>query len=274
MTRGPFIRRPTLRAAAIILPLVLAACAGGFSLLTPDIERTWSDALVVLPSETEESGPLLARLSSGPAQRRLGSIPDGTRLPVAIYMHGCTGIGNLDFLEEVAGAGIAVVAPDSFARAYRPLQCDPKTNTGGRNLFVYDFRLAELTYALERLNEAAWADLDNLFLIGNSEGGVAAALFRGDVFNARVITQWTCQGAPIVRGVSAPPRTPVLAIVRKDDPFYAPQNTTAQSGDCGEFLDGRPDSQSIVLAPAASHDVYDEAEAVDAILAFLIRHRR
>ena len=274
MKDRPKRRRRTLRAAALFLPLILAACGGGFGLLTPDIERTWSNALVVLPSEAPAAAPLLARLSSETVQRRLESVSDGARLPVAIYMHGCTGIGNLEFLGELAETGVAVVAPDSFARGYRPLQCDPKTNTGGRNLFVYDFRLAELTFAVERLGEAAWADLDNLFLIGNSEGGVAAALFRGDVFNARVITQWTCQGAPIVRGLSAPPRTPVLAIVRKDDPFYAPQNTAAQSGDCGEFLVGRPDSRSIVLAAAESHDVYDETEAVDAILAFLIRHRR
>ena len=266
--------RAGLRAAVLAGVLVLAACEGGLTLTTPDIERTWSEAIVALPAESATADPLVARLSSASVERRLRVIAARTRLPVAIYLHGCTGVGNLNFLKELAATGVVVIAPDSFARRYRPLQCDPKTKTGGRNLFVYDFRLAELTFALERLGEAPWADLNNLFLVGNSEGGVAAALFRGDVFNARVITQWTCQGAPFVRGIAAPEGTPILAIVRENDPFYDARNTPAQQGNCGAYLDGRPASRSVVLAAGEVHDVYNEPAAVQTILDFIGRHRR
>lgn len=267
-------RRIGPRAAVLAGVLVLAACEGGFTLTTPDIERTWSQAIVVLPAETATAEPLVARMSSASAERRLRVIAARTRLPVAIYLHGCTGVGNLSFLKELAATGVVVIAPDSFARRYRPLQCDPKTKTGGRNLFVYDFRLAELTFALERLGEAPWADLNNLFLVGNSEGGVAAALFRGDVFNARVITQWTCQGAPLVRGIGAPESTPILAIVRENDPFYDVRNTPEQQGHCGAYLAGRPASRSVVLTAGEVHDVYNEPAAVQTILDFIGRHRR
>lgn len=263
-----------MRAMLLAGSLVLAACADGLTLTQSDIERTWSKAIVALPAETGADGPLVARLSSASADRRLDAISAHTPLPVAIYMHGCTGIGNLSFIRELAATGVVVVAPDSFARRYRPLQCDPKTNTGGRNLFVYDFRLAELTFALERLGGAPWADLENLFLIGNSEGGVAAALFRGDVFNARVITQWTCQGAPLVRGIAAPPDTPILAIVRANDPFYDARNTSEQKGDCGAYLADRKGSQSVVLKVGEVHDVYGESTAVRTILDFIGRHHR
>lgn len=263
-----------MRAAALAGLFVLAACAEGISLTTPDIERTWSEAIIVLPAESATADPLVARLSSVSVERRLSAIAAQTRFPVTIYLHGCTGVGNLNFLKDLAATGVVVIAPDSFARRYRPLQCDPKTKTGGRNLFVYDFRLAELTFALERLGEAPWADLHNLFLVGNSEGGVAAALFRGDVFNARVITQWTCQGAPLVRGIAAPEGTPILAIVRENDPFYDARNTPAQKGHCGAYLAGRPDSRSVVLAAGEVHDVYNEPAAVRTILDFIGRHRR
>lgn len=264
--------RARIRVALLVCALALAACAEGLSLTTPDIERTWSRAMVVLPSGPGEQ--LVGRLSSAAVDQRLSVIASQGRLPVVIYLHGCTGVGNSEFLGELAASGTIVVAPDSFARSYRPLQCDPKSKTGGQNLFVYDFRLAELTFALERLSKAPWADLDNLFLVGNSEGGVAAALFRGDVFNARVITQWTCQGAPLVRGIGAPPDTPILAIVRDNDPFYAARNTRAQRGDCGTYLAGRPDSESLVLAAGDVHDVYNDLLAVQAILEFIGRHRR
>ncbi len=263
-----------VRAAVLLGAFIVSACGGGFTLTTPDIERTWSEALVVLPAHPATAAPLIARMSSEPVKRRFSAIAAQTRLPVAIYLHGCTGVGNLGFLKDLAATGVVVIAPDSFSRRYRPLQCDPKTKTGGRNLFVYDFRLAELTFALERLEEAPWADLDNLFLIGNSEGGVAAALFRGDVFNARVITQWTCQGAPIVRGIAAPEGTPILAIVRENDPFYDARNTPAQQGHCGAYLEGRSGSRSIVLVAGAVHNVYNEPAAVQTILDFIGRNRR
>jgi hypothetical protein len=144
-------------------------------------------------------------------------------------------------------------------------------------LFIYDFRSAELTYALEQLPGLPWVDLDNLFLIGASEGAVTAALFRGDVFNARVVTQWTCTGAPLVAGIAAPRRTPVLAIVREHDPFYASANTPGQQGHCGLYMADREGSQSLVVRAGVggdAHDVLGDPRAVSAILDFLYGARR
>lgn len=266
--RCAFVRR-TLPAVFV---LFVAACASGVPGGGADIERTWREALVVLPPATGGTAPVLVRQSRDRLERHVREFPRGTRFPTVVFLHGCTGIGNLPFLEELGRQGYAVVAPDSFARRYRPLQCDPETSRGGRNLFVYDFRTAELTYALERLPEKSWVDLDNLFLIGASEGGVTAALFRGDVFNARVIAQWTCTGAPLVAGIDAPKRTPILAIVREDDPYYAAANTPGQQGHCGLYMTDRAASLSLVVRAGAgdtAHDVLSDPGAVDAILGFL-----
>ena len=67
-------------------------------------------------------------------------------------------------------------------RVWRPMQCDPKTLTGGYNMFVFDFRMAEISYSLERLWLLPWVDHDRLALMGTSEGGVASALYRGNEF--------------------------------------------------------------------------------------------
>jgi dienelactone hydrolase len=259
-----------------VLALGLSACASGTPGGGADVQRTWREALVVLPQAAGGEAPGSFLQSSGAVARHLRKFPLGTRFPTVVFLHGCTGIGNLPFLEELARQGYAVVAPDSFARRYRPLQCDPETSRGGRNLFVYDFRSAELTYALERLPDLTWVDLDNLFLIGASEGGVTAALFRGDVFNARVIAQWTCTGAPLVAGIGAPRRTPILAIVRDDDPYYAPANTPGQQGHCGLHMTDRVKSQSLVVHAGAgdtAHDVLGDTGAVAAILEFLSENR-
>lgn len=263
-----------LKAVAILPLLVLAACgAVSPSDSRSDLARTWDGATLVLPPLG--GTPIqLARMDQSAFGDPASARGAARRLPTVIYLHGCTGLGDLDFLKRLAAAGFAVIAPDSFARRYRPLQCDPKSKTGGHNLFVYEFRLAEIAFAVQRAVELAWVDRRNLFLIGSSEGGVAAALYRGDEFNARVIAQWTCNGAAIVRGIAAPPGEPILAIVHRDDPWYAANRTRGQGGDCGNFMGRQPTSRSIVLTGSGGHDVFKDPSNVATILAFLNRHRR
>lgn len=249
---------------AAILLNILSSCAamdGG-----SDLPATWSKANVAVPGQqgTHKLRPLeLAELlQSGDA---------GRRYPVILYLHGCTGMGRMEkeFGESLAEHGYVFIAPDSMARRYRPLQCDPRTRTGGNNLFVFDFRLAEISYAVDRLKLEPWVDQDNMFLMGGSEGGVAAALYRGDEFAARIIFQWTCHGAPLVRGLAGPAHTPVLAVVNKGDPWYQPDKTANQSGDCGDFFQNRPGSSSIVLQRQGVHNVLDLPSVRRAIRGFI-----
>ena len=263
----------------VLAAVLLANCAGGGLSFESesDIERTWSQAVVVLPPAGPGREPRIERLQASGLLQPARSGLRRTRLPLVIYMHGCDGIGDLPLLKALAARGYAVIAPDSFARRFRPLQCDPTLRQGGQNRFIYDFRLTELTFALEQLDAVDWVDYRNLFLMGTSEGGVAAALFRGQVFNARVVAQWSCQGDPLVRGIGAPPHEPVLALLRDGDPYYDPRNTPAQQGDCGPFLLGRPDSRSIVLPrsqDSLNHFVFDDPDALAIVLAFLDRNRR
>lgn len=264
-------------AARILLALLaigmLSACETPFASLDSgsDIERTWSRAVVVLPPSRGGEAPLLGRLGDSDLAARVAQYPQDAKLPTVFYLHGCTGIGKFEFFKTLARAGYVVIAPDSMARRYRPLQCDPKTQTGGYNRFVYDFRLAEVSFGLDRLQQFPWVDRANLFLIGISEGGVAAALYRGDEFRARVIAQWTCSGAEIVEGLDAPMDEPILAIVSNSDPWYDPTRTNLQKGDCGAFFGARPGSSSYILSNGgdAQHDIFTTEQSLNAILDFL-----
>lgn len=277
---GPPARRRVLRLCLAFagVALTVTGCAGRALLdRRSDLELTWARAVVALPGGEGEE-PLVTTMDSRPMAARLARSAVGRKLPVVLYLHGCTGIERRDFLADLARAGYAVIAPDSMARRFRPLQCDPETRTGGYNLFVYDFRQAEISYALQRMAALDWVDGANLFLVGVSEGGVAAALYRGDDFNARVIAQWTCVGAPIVRGIAAPPDTPILAIVRADDPWYAgrrtgPRQAVSQQGHCGRFAAGRPALRSIVIEAGQGHDALAVPGSVREIVDFLDRYR-
>lgn len=254
--------------AALSLSVVLASCAARS--VAPDrdlsdIELTWYQAMVALPPEAEGGDVVLRRMADVLAAPPKVQQP----LPTVLYLHGCNGLGDLTILKALAQAGYAVVAPDSMARRYRPLQCDPATGRGGFNLFVYDFRQTELSFAVHNIGKLPWADSGNMFLLGGSEGGVAAALYRGDAFRGRIIAAWTCHGAPIVAGLASPPMEPVLAIVSIDDPWYADGAAVGQSGDCGAYMAGRPNARSIVLPPGEGHAVLSSKMTRQAILGFL-----
>ena len=253
------------RAAVLALSLaVLAAGCAGIPRGLSDLERTWAGAVVALPS-LGAGEALVTTMDSRDMQNRLARLAEGARLPVVMYVHGCTGIGNYDFFRRLADLGFIVVAPDSFAREWRPLQCDPESHTGGFNVFVYDFRLAEISYALDRLWLRPWADWSRMVLTGASEGAVAVALYRGDEFRGRVVAQWTCGGAPHVRGLAAPPGEPLLAVVGADDPWYRDNPE-----DCGAYLGSRPGSFSLLISAGRGHDVFGDAGGMRAILDFIL----
>ena len=188
---------------AVALALAVAGCAGGIFDPRSDLELTWDKAVIALPARGSRAVQV-GTIEEIDLAARLAVLAQVDKLPVVLYLHGCTGIGNFDFFEALAGAGYVVIAPDSMARRFRPLQCEPESRTGGFNLFVYDFRQAEIGFALDRLGAIEAIDGRNLFLVGTSEGGVATALYHGDEFRARVIAQWTCTGVPRVRGIAAP----------------------------------------------------------------------
>lgn len=260
-----------IRLLAITLFLGLAACGGGGQSRPAterdlsDIELTWYQAVVAVPPIKSGDKVTLVRMAQLLADPPVPAQP----LPTVIYLHGCNGLDDMTILKVLASAGYLVIAPDSMARHYRPMQCDPATGRGGANTFVFDFRQTELTYAIHNTARLAWADSTNMFLLGGSEGGVAAALYRGDAFRGRVIAAWTCHGAPIVAGLDSQPMEPVLSIVSIDDPWYNSVNTVGQGGDCGAYMAGRPNAHSIVLPPGEGHAVLGNVSSQRAILDFL-----
>jgi len=270
------------RAILLVLCVLLAGCVRVEVRPAPapapvsDIEATWKNAVVVLPDgDGDGDGDQVISTTMGSdAMMDWLDQRSGGRLPVVLYMHGCTGIGNFKLFAKIAAQGFVVVAPDSMARQYRPLQCNPETKTGGQNLFVYAFRQAEISFTLQQLQRLPWVDRRNIFLVGTSEGGVAAALYRGDEFRARVIAQWTCSGSSLVRGLSAPDDEPVLAVAWADDPWNGRSRTKWKNGNCEDYFGNRPESKQIRLTGRSSHNVFGDDEVTEKVLVFLKRWER
>jgi dienelactone hydrolase len=245
--------------ALIVFFLAATAVAGNGA---AEVARTWEEARVFLPGSAVPLKPTNVPVIDRP-------------LPTVLYLHGCTGFdyshdGTMGgWAQSLTAAGYAVVMPTSFAREYRPQNCDPATYTGGLAMEVMGMRLEELEYALKQLRTLSWVDQRNLFLMGHSEGGITAARWGGKEFNGLIISGWTCTAPhfPSFDGVRAPVATPLLAISFESDPWF--QGPLA--GSCASKFGGRNDARQVTL-PGSGHDTASSAEARAAALQFLRDH--
>lgn len=260
-----------MRLIALLLPLLLAGCYLSRSADRADeLARTWRGATVSVPFSAVD--PELADVAGRMAELEPGllEVRPSARLPLVLFLHGCNGLhpGYRVDLAFLRAQGYAVVAPDSFSRAYKPRSCDRHSKSAGFHPGVIGFRLAETAHALERIRGFPWVDPRRIVLMGQSEGGITTANWEGDGLAGRVILGWTCQIPwPPLWGLRGDRSTPVLSVVSRDDPWFAPWYV---AGDCGIDMDGFADATSVVL-DGSTHHVLRLSEAQQAVAAFLAR---
>ncbi len=252
---------------AVVLAVAAAGCAAPAAEGVAPVALTWEKARIGIPARYTGSGVVLGRRPDGAVIRALAGLAPGLRIPTVLYVHGCSGFGNSGraYAAALLDAGYAVVAPDSFARPGRPRTCDPRRHVTVVPRRVIGaaraMRIAEIRHALEHIGELAWVDRDNLFLLGHSQGGTAAAQYKGAGFRARVVS-----GSRCTRGIGAAAAEPVLAVYSLKDPWF--KNPAIRN--CRQRAEGK--TVEAMELPGAVHVVVKVAAARDAILGFLARH--
>jgi len=231
-----------------------------FSFAQKDVELSWEKASVYLPN----------KLFSTTVEKVESNKP----LPVLIYLHGCTGInGAHDFswASYIADQGFIVILPDSMARPGRIPNCDPKLKIG-INAFpnAGRYRQEEITYALSQVLKSRWADKNNIFLMGHSEGGMAVAKSSHPEFAGKIISGWTCINPlyPAYDGIHSPKNLPLLAIAYIDDEWRKGKPT---EGRCTDKAEGRTNFKQIDLE-GWFHNTYGNSEARKGVKEFLTQY--
>jgi hypothetical protein len=217
-------------------------------------EEAWNAGRIFLPASLSQTGEACVSKIGGKCADR---IAEG-RHPVILFMHGCKNTRPKAFLE----LGAIVVAPNSFWQGER---CTLNVAEMAKLLSV---RMLDVTDAAKQLRAAPWADPARLVLAGYSQGGIAAALYEGPEFKARIVIAWPCQLRP--SGPSGPEtgvrgEGPVLAIQSRNDAHY---QRLGIEGDCGPEISGRPGSHS-VLIPGNIREIMDNPATREAIAAFV-----
>lgn len=236
-----------------------------FSFVVPDISvraendsktnvnKSWENATVYLPGNSSATTP--------------DKIGGDTQLPVVIYLHGCTGITyeSTSWGNYIAGLGYIAILPDSMARRTET-NCDPKSKKSGKFPQAHAMRQEEIKYALEQVRKSPWADTKNIFLMGHSEGGTAAARTKHEGFSGIIISGWRCTNTknPNFDGIFAPFETPILTLEWTRDDWQS----EVTKGSCSEKFEKRNKAQQ-VLFPGSGHNVFDQIAAREAVSLFL-----
>ncbi len=238
-----------------------------------ELERVWQAALVRIP----DAGHGTIETTIG--ELHTLSFAQEKQFPAVVFLHGCSGTGKgtdtrIDFL---AAHGYAVIAPPSLARKKYPQSCDPENLRGGLYRDTLKMRQFDAGYAIEKAKTLAWVDARRVYLVGLSEGAIAAATFRSQSakasVRARVVEAWTCHaGWDEYRGIHAPANEPVLTLLASEDPWF--QGPTTR-GECSGFLDPGNGSKSVVYTEAdlrQRHGLLEDERVQAEVLEFLAKH--
>ena len=240
----------------LVLFVLLFAATPVFA--AEDVELSWTKGLAFVPG---------AFFTKSPSQ-----VVSEQRLPVLIYMHGCDGINynhDTQWAREIAKQNFIVVMPNSLARPGRLSDCNTRLK-GPSNIFpqAYEYRQQEISYAIEQLRTSPWADQNNIFLMGHSEGGIATAQSTHGAWNAQIISGWTCtSGVSDFGGIHSPKHIPVLAIAYLDDVW---RKGKTNEGRCIDHANDHDVTQ--IDLKGSDHETYSSPVARQAVIQFLKEH--
>lgn len=193
----------------ILTALVLISSLPATAQLTPGVEKSWENGVAAIPNHFFNKSPPNVILEK--------------KHPVVILMHGCTGITQEErsWASHITKLGYIVVMPDSFARPGRVSNCNAIDKKSSWAFPMADkYRQEEIAYTLERLQSVSWADSQNIFLMGHSEGGRASALAAHSGFKGKIISGWTCTHIfGDWHGINGSKDTPMLAVAYLNDPW-------------------------------------------------------
>ena len=248
-----------LRHLIIILGLFSKSTLA-FMVQVYDVSKAWETAPVYVPSNF--------------LVKRVANVKVDSPLPVVIFLHGCGGINDHEkkWANFLKSQNYIVVLPNSFGIPGRPTNCtDTLPDKTVWRVPVDQLRPAEAEFALSKVKELEWADKNNIFLMGFSEGGMAAHNVNADGFAGIVMSGFPCA----LRGpIKSAPDTPMLVLNWRLEPNFVRMDGSSYQ-QCSEkpFWKFRTKSTEVLL-DGRGHFNVDEPIARNAVLNFLKENKK
>ena len=191
-----------------------------------------------------------------------------------LYMHGSSGLYRGEVYRNyiVEELGFIFFAPNSHKIKNRPIYQSPTKLK--EYIKVHKVRVAEIDYNYRKLKQNSFINKKNIFLMGNSEGGLAAAIFKSNKFRGRIVTAFSCESSYFYKNfkLGSKKSEPFLNIIGTDDEFFAKDTKLNKNykvtGNGIEKLKNFENAKVVIL-PKAKHDLTLNIYLKDEILSFL-----
>jgi dienelactone hydrolase len=249
----------------------------------PDFDKSLSRAMVGVPGSMLASGKDF--YGHYEDLQGLDFVKD-KKAPVVVYMHGSgqaidrSGDSpklkwDYGYGEWVTQAGYIFVAPDSYGFENRPSFSSPVPKENYEQ--VHNIRQAEVAQAARSLVEQEFANTDEMYLLGVSEGAMAAARYHGKEFKGRLVLSWSCEPGYFTDypKVGASSKAPFLNIMGARDFYFgkdAPYSTqyAKNTGNCAAHLSaGNFNNARVIVYPESGHGVTYNQYMKSDLLGFL-----
>lgn len=192
--------------------------------------------------------------------------------PTLFYMHGSAGFSyGKQYCKALIDEGFIFFAPNSYELKNRPTY---KTPTKIKNYEeVHKVRVAEVFYNINRLKEFSFINKENIFLMGSSEGALAAAKYKGKEFKGRIVVAYACENGYYSRDfkIGAKKKDPFLNIIGTHDQYfskYSKYEDKKVNGHCAMALLEYKNAK-VVLLPKTKHNVIENPYTIYEVVNFL-----
>lgn len=196
------------------------------------------------------------------------------KIATVLYMHGSSGLykGNAYRKYIVEDVKAIFFAPNSFKIKNRPTYKSPTKLS--KYIKVHCVRQAEIKQSLKKLKKLDFIDSDNLFLMGNSEGGLAAAIFKSKAFKGRIITAFSCESSYFYENfkLGSSKEEPFLNIIGTHDQFFSKKTKLNEKYKVeGHGIDAlkKYTNAKIVILSKTRHDITPNPYVKNEIVGFL-----
>ncbi len=249
--------------------------ADNMNAIYPGFNKSFDHAYIGLPAGFAElTEPFYGTLDEAKAKfPNLGKLT--TTYPTVLYMQGSGSFSKgPTFREWITGdLGWVFFAPNTHTSNKRPKYSSPVPKKVYEE--IHKYRQAEIDQFVQHLDELPFIDKQRLFLMGNSEGALAAARYAGKEFVGRLVLSWSCEPGYYTDfpKVGAKYKTdPFLNIVGRDDVYFGKDspfnNQYRNKGHCGDAL-LRYNHAKVVILPNTGHNVMKNPFTKDEVLNFL-----
>ncbi|RRS30153.1 MAG: hypothetical protein P794_08335 [Epsilonproteobacteria bacterium (ex Lamellibrachia satsuma)] len=236
----------------------------------PTLHKSFDKAFIGIPKGVGG----LKKSYYGKLNKFLKKYPDfkAKASPCVLYMHGSSGFlkGKKYRKWIVKKSNMIFIALNSFAIQNRPTYMSPAPKKDYEA--VHMIRQAELKYALSHLNELSFIDRKNLFLMGNSEGALAAGICRSKCYKGRILVSWGCEGSYYSKDyrIGAKKAVPILNIIGLNDQYFGVYSELGdfEKGHCAKALQEFGNSK-VVLLPQITHNALESLYTKQEIVNFL-----